>query len=565
MKKLLLALFALALMFVITACGGESDSTTNAPAPTTADSDVLVDSEVAALLAEWNLPAPRFTPDGDIPSWQQDQDHFVEITWYVNFGWWSLFPFGEDLVTRVAREELGINITFLHGDDDNLNMMLAGGDLPDIITMAGGNPLTREAHNFAFPLDVLSQVYDPYFLNHVAPIQVVNWHSLADGHFYGMPNDAMSEDAIVAGYAWNNAGFLVRGDIYDAIGPVDMTTPEGFLDALRAAKEFAPETDHGVPLVAFAGHAMDIVAGEDGAFGSLLQDFLAIPVTDANGDWYDRDADSEYLEWLLVFRQAMEEGLMNNDQFSDDGALMQERFGLGTYFAYMTPNTFDTSWILPEIAARNPQQMYNAISGPRNRAGDDHTLPAGSLAGWTQTFVTLGSSDPQTAMQVITYFASDHGTSLALFGVEGETFDWVDGLAVMRPEVEELRLTDPDQFDAEYGIGRYWMLRSLEFANAAGNLPTGHHATHVEFAQQFNHARLEFSELDPLEGQIQRDVSNLGVARTQAIVAVIQAPDDVTATQIWQDFLASRADFGFDEITEYRNNRLQENRQRLGQ
>ena len=556
MKKLFLGLFTLMFILVVVACdnddtGGDVESDVNL------GGDVSeLPGDVQALLAEWDLPAPRFTPDADTPSWQLDQDHMVEITWYVNFGWWAPGQLGDDLITTVVREDLGIIINFISGDDVNLQAMMAAGDLPDIITMAGDNELTYQAYEFAFPLDVLSAIYDPYFMNHVVPSLVSTWHSLPNGHFYGMPNDAWYREAIEDGTAWPNAGFMVREDIYNAIGSVDMTTPEGFLTALRAAAQHMPYTDHGVPLVPFAGHALDMVAGGTGAFGETLQDFLAIPFVDEAGNWYDRDSNPEYLEWLLVFRQALEEGLMNNDQFSDDNSLIQERLSLGTYFAYITPNLFDVGEALTNNNNRGTDQVYIPVSGPRNSTGDGHTFPAGGLAGWTQTFVTTASIDPQTAMQVITYFSSDYGNMLTAFGVEGETFEWIDGLAVLFPEVAEVY--------GDYGLGRYWMLRNLAYTNRIGNLPNIAVQDLVAFSQQYNQARLEFASIDPVDGgALQRDIGYINTARTQAIVAVIQAPDDATGTQIWQEFLDSRENFSFEELTEFRNERIQSNRERL--
>jgi len=435
--------------------------------------------------------------------------------------------------------------------------MFAAGDLPDIITMGGYMAETYDAPEFALPLEVLAAIYDPYFLNHVVSQDVLNWHSLADGHFYGMPNDAWYTEAIEAGISWPTQGFFVREDIYNAIAPIDMSTPEGFLDALRAARDYMPDTDHGAPLVPFSGAALDVLTGGLGGFGFSLQDHLAIPHAYPDGTWYDRDAHPDYLEWLLVFRQALEEGLMNNDQFSDDGDLMHERIGLGTYFAYLTQNVFDAGEALGINTERNPDQTYIPINGPRNLAGDPHTFPAGGLGGWTQTFVTVATNDPQSAMQVVSYFASDHGNLVTAFGVEGETFDMVDGLAVLRPEVAE----DP----GEYGFGPFWMLRNLAFLNRVGYQPGESVREIIRHSQNYNVARLEFASIDPTEGLLQSHLGYIETARAQAVVGVIQAPDEAAGRQIWQEFLDSRDDLSFDEITEYRNERLRQNRARLGQ
>jgi len=555
MKKIMLALFTVAMVFVITACGDNNGNDVADAPTTTAPAGGELSADVEALIAQWRLPEPRFTPDVNTPGWRTDTG-MVEITWYVNFGWFTPRELGMHTVSQVIREDLGIVINFISGDSANLTAMMAAGDLPDIITMHAEDDLTFQAHEWAIPLDVLSAVYDPYFMANIVPPLVASWHTLPDGHFYGMPNDAWYREAIEAGVAWPNNGFMVREDIFLAIGEPDMSTPDGFLNALRDARDFMPYADHGVALVPFAGHALDIVGGGTGAFGPSLQDFLAIPFVDGSGNWYDRDANPEYLEWLLVFRQALEEGLMNNDQFSDDNSFIQERLSLGTYFAYITPNTFDVSTVLTNNNNRAPEQRYIPISGPRNRAGDDHTHPAGGLNGWVQTFVTQSATDPQTAMQVVTYFASDHANLLLAFGVEDEHFDWVDGLAVTRQEA-----LDNNEI---HGIGDYWMLRNLAFTNRVGNLPFPSIRDHVAFSQQFNQARLQMQGIDPNDGgTLQRNLGYMNSARTQAIVAVIQASSDAEGTQIWEEFLQNRENFMFNELIEFRNQRISENNERL--
>ena len=569
MKKLFLALFAVAFAFVLVGCGNDDAPTTGtnetqppagnetAGGNETTDAGSGLSAEVEALMSQWRLPAPRFTPDVNTPSWQLDREHFVEITWYVNESWFSPRQLGDTTTTQVVREDLGIIINWISGDDTTLNAMMAAGDLPDIVTMHNEAALTFQADEWAIPLDVLSAVYDPYFMANVVPPIIASWHSIHDGHFYGMPNDAWSREAIEDGTAWPRTGLMVREDIFDAIGRPDMTTPDGFLQALRDARDYMPYADHGVPMVPFAGQALDIVAGGNGAFWEALQDFLAIPFVDENGDWYDREAHEEYLEWLLVFRQALEEGLMNNDQFSDPHAMVQERLSLGTFFAYMTPSVFDVGSSLELNNSRGTNQYYIPVSGPRNRAGDDHRHHAGGLNGWTQTFVTQQTIDPQTAMQVITYFSSDHGNEILFFGVEGEHFDRIDGLNVVRPEIWEN--------NEEHGVGHLWLLRNLNFLNRNGNLPGISINDHVAFSQQFNEARLEMQGIYPNDGgTLQRNLGYMNTARTQAIVNVIQAPDDATATQIWADFLESRNEFMFQELTDFRNERIRENRGRIG-
>ena len=550
MKKLLFGLLGLTLILGLIACGNNNNN-----------DDETTDNTDAGVIDTSGLPEPRFTPDPNIPSWQQDYDHYVELTWYINYGWFAAVPWGTDVPTRQMQTDLGITINFIVGDTDNLNTMIAGGDLPDIITMGGYLDITREAYRFAHPLNVLAELYDPYFLEHAAKPDSLAWHTLPNGNIYGYPNFSTTAEDVELGRVQGNQAFMVRRDIYEAIGSPDMSTPDGFLDALRAAVAHTPEADHGVPLIAFAGNAMDMASGDDGSFGESLQDFLGIPVIDENGEFYDRDANPEYLAWLQVFRQALSEGLMTNDQFSDDGSIMNERQTLGTYFAFLESNLNGLVHVLHNNNDRAPEQEYIPVRGPSNSNGADPDFAAGGIGGWVQTFVTTQAEDPQTAMQVITYLVSEHGQVVNAFGIEGETFNWVDGMAEFTEEVAALSSEDLDYM----GIRKYWLLQDSAFTNSIGGLPPVSLAPHIEWSTQYLVPRFHMEDIDPIgDSSIGRSLATIDTNRTQAIVAVMQAPDDATAEQIWNDFLASRENNDWAEILAYRNERIADNMDRLG-
>jgi len=570
MKKLLLGLFALTFMFVLIACGDNDEPETADPGPgeTTdnngGEDEVTLPADIEALIAQFNLPEPRFVPDSNTPSWQLDQGFDAELTWYVNYIWWPAHEMGDSWVTETMMGDLNVRISFISGNTDNLNAMIAGGDLPDIITLGSYNTgIVNEANMFALPLDVLAQVYDPYFLEILHP-QTRAWMTHEDGYMYGIPNESMHSDEINAGYAFPGAGFFVRQDIFEAIGSPDMTTPEGFLQALRDALEYMPTDDAGRPLTPFSGDYMNITTNDNGAFSGVLQDFLAIPTTNPDGTFYDRDADPEYLAWLLVFRQAMEEGLMSMDQFSHDNETVNNELESGRYFALMTGNTNDFASRLNNISNNNPTQMMIPISGPRNATGDPHTFPAGGINGWTHTFITQQANDPQSAMQVITYLWSDHGQMVQQFGIEGETFEFVDGVPTWLPEIAEFHASEYYEFRDVWGMRTFWMLRRPGFFASQGVLPSGPHGEVQLFNRQFNQARLNFINLEPAEGALQRDLEVIDLARSQAIADVLTAGGDAEATQIWENFLESRNNFDWAGINEYRNNRLAINRERLG-
>ena len=87
------------------------------------------------------------------------------------------------------------------------------------------------------------------------------WYTQEDGHVYGYPNASFTPEDYVKykGKIVSNETFLVRKDIYEALGKPDMTTPEGFLKALRAAKKKFPKAGE-LTLIPFGTHGKSVFA-----------------------------------------------------------------------------------------------------------------------------------------------------------------------------------------------------------------------------------------------------------------------------------------------------------------
>lgn len=518
-------------------------------------------SNVNAMSVD-ELPESRFEVDPATPSWQKDTEYPAKLTWYVNFDWYAQPGWGVDTVTAKIKEDMNIEVEFISGNDENLNTMLAGGDLPDIITFDKNLSVASEANKFALPLNVLAEKYDPYWLEEAAKPETLLWYTEEDGNIYGYPSFSTTAQDYEDGNVFGDQVFIVRQDIYEAIGSPDMSTPEGFLQALRDAKEHMPQTDDGAELVGFGSTAVDIANGGDGAWGGILQDFLNIAPT-VDGQVYDRDSDEEYITWLEVLRQAYNDGLITDDQFSDNDNTMKEKLGQGRYFAYLHTNTKGLNEFMSDNNARNPEQTYIAIDGPKNSNGDNPTFTGGNIGGWTQTFITTSTEEPQKAMELITYLTSQYGTMVATFGVEGETYNIVDGQVEYSEETEALRNSDIARFDKEVGLGSYWFVLDDNFAIEMGQKPATSIRQMVEWAADKVAPRFETEDMNPTTGSEGRNLTQLNIARVQALAAYIQAPTAEEGRQIWEDYLASRENYGYSQILEYQNAKIAENLQKL--
>lgn len=510
-----------------------------------------------------DLPESRFEIDSSKPGWENDKDNGGKLTWYVNFDWYAQPGWGVDTVTRKIKEDTNIDVEFISGGDEKLNTMMASGELPDIMTFDRNLKVAKDAPKFALPLNQLAEKYDPYFTETAAKPETLKWYTKEDGNVYGYPSFSVTQTDYDNGNVVGDQVFVVRKDIYEKIGKPDMTTQEGFLNALKKAKEVQPQTDDGSELIPFASTAIDIANGGDGALGGTLQDFLGLEPS-KEGKFNDRDAEEEYISWLETFRQAYQDGLISKEQFSDNDNTMKEKLSQGKYFAYLHNNTKGLNEFMSTNNKRNPEQEYIAVDGPANSNGDKAQFTGGSIAGWTNTFITTSTKDPQTAINLLTYLTSQYGNMVTTFGVEGETYNLVDGQAVYSEETEALRNSDIARFDKEVGLGSYWFAIDSAYTLSMGEKPATSIRDMVRWSDDKIASRFEIEDMDEAATSAQqRNITKINTERVQALVAVMQAGSEKEGQKVWEDFLASRKNNNWETIVDIRNDKIQDNIEKL--
>lgn len=160
---------------------------------------------------------------------QTQQEDVTTLQWYINYSWFTA-DWGENLVSRTITDKTGVNIDFVvpSGDESEmLNSLISADSLPDILTIGWWEDEVGEMiqKGMVYPLDELAQEYDACFMQVVDP-DVASWYTSKDGHIYQYPNSAYTlSDYEQYDTIASNETFLVRKDIYEAIGSPDMTTP----------------------------------------------------------------------------------------------------------------------------------------------------------------------------------------------------------------------------------------------------------------------------------------------------------------------------------------------------
>lgn len=399
----------------------------------------------------------------DVPGWKVNKDDPIKFDWYINFSWFSRH-WGDSKVSKYITKKTGVDLNFIvpaGNEAEKLNAMIAGDALPDILTLGWyeGQVSMLIDSGLVWALDELAEKYDPYFFK-VSNPNKIGWYTRDDGHFYGYPNASYTplDYEKYKGKMTSNETFLVRKDLYEALGSPDMTTPEGFLKALRDAKAKFPQVG-GQPLIPFGTAEFSDVGCSQ--LQGALSHFLAIS-PEQDGKYVDSNLglteNPEYVRWLAALRQAHEEGMISTDIFVDKRSQIEEKVAQGRYFCMLYQN-WDMQASQNALYARDPNMVYIAVPGPKNSHGDDPVLAGGSIAGWTITMISKNCKDPARAMQLLTYFISEEGQMDTNFGIEGETYTIVDGIPTLIPEVRELDSKDKNLQETEIGVQfTYWML-----------------------------------------------------------------------------------------------------------
>lgn len=508
--------------------------------------------------------AEKSTEKENEPAWQRYADDEITLDWYVNYSWFAT-PWGDNLVSETITEETGVNVNFITpigNETEKLNALIASNTLPDLITLGYWEPQVEQmiSEDMVYALNELADEYDPYFWQ-VTDETAVSWYTKEDGNIYAYPNSSVSPgDLEVENKIGSNQTFLVRKDIYEAIGSPDMTTPEGFKAAVEKAAEMFPEID-GKPLIPVGSHVFDNEGNV--SFDKYLMNFLAIP-WERDGKTYDRYTDEEYITWLKMFRELGAEGLLANDIFVDTRTQMEEKLSEGRYFCmiYQYTDMLAQQRILWE---NDPDSIYIAVEGPRNSKGDDPTLTCTGISGWTVTMISKNCKNPERAIAFMDYLMSEHGQMVTYLGVEGVTYDMVDGKPVLREDVKELLDTDRIAYDQIYGADdAYWMLQDnvMQQQWAQETIPAIQQLK--DWSCKYVVYNGQYEIYLPAESEYADADDKITKLWSQTLPQLLLAPTEEEFDTILEEFVQKRETLGYEEVMEQKTLYMKDAKKKLG-
>ena len=504
------------------------------------------------------------TPSEELTLCEQHAEDKVTLDWYINYSWFAT-PWGENAVSRKITEDTGISIRFITpkgNESEKLDAMISADSLPDIVTLGWWEPQVDMMidNDMIYALNELADEYDAYFWE-VTEESVRNWYTKEDGNLYAYPNSTYSpKDYEENQNIGSNQTFLVRKDIYEALGCPDMTTPEGCQDAIRRAAQEYPEID-GNELIPIGAHVFDDTGCA--SFDQYLQNFLAVPY-EKNGEYYDRDTDPDYIRWLKMFRELGEEGYLKEDIFIDKRVQMEEKLAQGRYFCMIYQRT-DMEAQQKTLYNNNPDSIYIAVDGPKNSRGDDPILPGAGINGWTITLISKNCKRPDRAIEFLSYLLSEKGQKITYLGIEGVTYDVVEGKYVVKPEVRQLLNTDRVRYDMLYGADNaYWMLQNTAMQLKWRETSEEYLRQTEEWTYPYTHYMGQYEvtyRADTEAGNCYKKIKKLW---SEVLQQLLLAPSEEEFDRILEEYIAEREALGYDIVVQEASGQIQESKKKLG-
>lgn len=495
---------------------------------------------------------------------EQHAGDAVTFDWYINYSWFTT-PWGENAVSKKITADTGVSVRFITpkgNEKEKFDAMISADSLPDLVTLGWWEPQVDMMidKGMVYALNELADTYDAYFWE-TAEEAVCSWYTKEDGNFYCYPNSVYQPaDYEIYDTIGSNQTFLVRKDIYEALGRPDMTTPEGFQAAVRAAAEQFPLID-GRELIPIGAHVFDTMGCA--SFDQYLQNFLAVPY-EKDGQYYDRDTDPEYIRWLKAFRELGAEGYLKEDIFIDKRTQMEEKMEQGRYFCMLYQRT-DMENQQKSLYHKNPDSIYLAVDGPKNSRGDDPVLPSAGVNGWTVTLISKNCERPDRAIEFLTYLMSEKGQRMIYYGVEGVTYDLVDGEYVVKPEVQKLLDTDRVEYDRLYGASdTYWMLQNTAMQLAWRQQPAEYLRQLEEWTYPYTHYLGQYELTFKVDTEAGNNYNKIKKLWSKTLPQLLLAPSEEAFDRILDEYVASREQMGYQTVVEEAQRQIADAKQKLG-
>lgn len=339
--------------------------------------------------------------------------------------------------------------------DTQLNLLIASNNLPDMIfyewqTSYSGGLAKAISDGVAIPLNDLIDEYAPNFkaLLEASP-ELAKQVALDDGTIAMFPS-ARTDPRVRIWF-----GPQIRQDWLDRLGLAMPETIEDWYNVLTAFNEQDAngngDPSDEIPFEAAGATSLaNYLLSFSGAYG-LVRDTFCVK----DGKVVYSPADPAYKDFLAEMAKWYDEGLIDSDFAATDNASAKSLITtdvVGAYFGSLAGNLGGYNSALKEVVPDG-----QIVGAPWVKAADgvgyqQEAEHAKALTG-AGTVITTACKDPVAAVKWLDEHYSEAGSLLMTFGIEGQSYEMVDGKPVLTDEI----LNNPEGLTYDIALAKYAM------------------------------------------------------------------------------------------------------------
>lgn len=346
-------------------------------------------------------------------------------------------------------KETGVRLTYTNYTDEALKVLLAGGDLGDIVCVSKDyvQPMIEGGH--VISLDEFVESGDKNITKfHPKRVEFSKeFMSNGTGKLY-----FITPNASAGGHTadvWN--GYYVRWDYYKELGYPEIKDEDSYLKVLSDMQKAHPETEDGKKT-----YGVSFFNDWNGLWGWWYAQAFNQGYYNwgTGGDMYDTDdgsiinnyldPDSPLWQSLEFGFEANQMGLLDPDSFTMKKADLSAKAQAGQYLG--SSINWDINLYYTAEAQKDPntRKGYVAVPVEGNYIVANNGTDIGDSS--KQIAVTQNCKYPEKAMEVLDYLFSEDGARLFYNGIEGEDWETVDGVPALKQETIEASKSGSDEW-----------------------------------------------------------------------------------------------------------------------
>ena len=359
---------------------------------------------------------------------------------------------GDAPIWQEYQKRVGINVEFIPIPQEaanHLSLLIASGDYPDMIenfwNNFPGGPAQALTDEVILPLNDVFGNYAPNISELIDEMKEWNPGSVlamqtGEGQFFGFPMLRFDDEAMVF------VGPQLRADWLKKVG---LDVPETIDEWTKVLTAFRDK--YGVSPLSGSAPAF----GDRGPFGAgTFASAYKVVV-----DWHVVDGtlkhgfgQPELIDFLTLANSWYEAGLIDPEFVTNDRSVFENKVYNGKVGAFVGFTASSMGAYLSAMKDRDPEfdligAKYPVLERgqyPYSGQRSGHVVPRA-------TAISTKASDVETAARFLDYAYGDEGHMLINFGIEGVSYEMVDGF----PRYTDLMSNNPDGLSMAAAMGLY--------------------------------------------------------------------------------------------------------------